>query len=147
MSGNLFLSEQHAASRRHAVLEDDGRCGWLYLTHPDSTRPVADVWVFNRVPPPPPDEIRGDAPSPPPAALGYAGTFALIGAPDAKNWSFVWSADGDAVAIAKDGEPVAFVRSGRKQGYCRNLIRSGPWGDVWSDEGFGETFAPPAQPF
>ena len=40
VSGNLFLSEQHAVSRRHAVLEDEGLCGWLYLT--DQGRRVRD---------------------------------------------------------------------------------------------------------
>lgn len=140
VSGNLFLSEQHAVSRRHAVLEDNGLCGWLYLTDRDSTRPVADVWVFNRIPPPPLDQVRSYAPSPPPAAIGFADELALVGAPHDVRWSLLWSPDGDAVAVVKGGEPVAFVRSGRKHGYCRHLLRDGPWGSVWSDEVFDEAF-------
>ncbi len=43
---NLFLEHQHPASRRLAVLEDDGTSVWLYLTEPDSRRPAADAWVY-----------------------------------------------------------------------------------------------------
>jgi hypothetical protein len=140
MPDELFLSERHPASGRHAILQDDGRCGWLYLTEGHASRPVSDVWVFNRIPAPAPDQVRTYRPAPPPAAEGYAGDAALISAPAESHWSFQWAEDGEAVAVLRDGKPLAFDRAEQKHGFCRQLMRDGPWGRVWSDEAFEETF-------
>ena len=143
---NLFLSEQNTVARRYAVLKDDGQTGWLYLTHPDATQPMADVWVFNRVPPPRHEQIRSYAPSPPPAPVGYAGDFGLIEAPLKFRWLFIWSDDGEAVAVAKDGHPIAFILASRKHGFSRNLMRDGRWGMMWSEEAFEKTFDKRSEP-
>src|SRR6188474_2441390 len=43
-----FESEQHPMSRRWAVVEDDGKVAWLYLTAPDSLKPVATCFLYNQ---------------------------------------------------------------------------------------------------
>jgi hypothetical protein len=137
---DLFLEDQHPSSRRMACIEDDGTSAWLYLTEPDSRKPVADAWVYNRIAAPPFDAIKAYRGGPPPAAQGYASEQALCEDPSADEWSFIWSSDGEAVAIAKDGAPVAFIVLGRKGGYSRELVKDGPWGHPWSDELFHSTF-------
>jgi hypothetical protein len=129
----LFLCEQHPLTRRHAVLEDDGQTIWLYLTVPDSPKPVTDVWVYNRVPAHSVEKTSSFAPSPPPVPVGYAGEGGLLIDPQSHVWAFVWSSDGEAVALEKDGESVAFVRAGQKPGFSRQLVKDGPWGHAWSE--------------
>ena len=136
MSENLFLEDMHPASRRLAVLEDDGTSAWLYLSEPESRKPAADAWVYNRIAAPPPQAIKSYRGGPPPAAQGYASNAALCEDPTAHEWSFVWSPDGESVAIAKDGEPAALITVGEKRGYSRELLKDGPWGHPWSDELF-----------
>jgi hypothetical protein len=137
---NLFLEAEHVASGRFAVLEDDGTSAWLYLTEPDSRKPAADAWVYNRIAAPPTEAIKSYRGGPPPAAQGYASETAMCAHPAAHEWSFVWSSDGEAVAVAKDGVPVALIILGQKGGYSRELIKDGPWGHPWSDKLFRSKF-------
>jgi hypothetical protein len=137
---DLFLEDQHPRSRRLAVLEDDGTSAWLYLTEPDSRRPVADAWVYNRIAAPPADAIESYRGGPPPAVQGYASEQAVCEDPSVHEWSFIWSYNGDAVAVAKDGHAMAFIVLGQKGGYSRELVKDGPWGHLWSDELLRSTF-------
>src|SRR5438132_230494 len=74
-SQDLFVSEQHPVSRRWAVIEDDGRAAWLYLTEPDTRKPVADCWLYNRVPTPPHfDSVRDEPPVVPQTHAGMGAT-------------------------------------------------------------------------
>lgn len=137
---NLFLGIKHQASRRLAVLDDDGTSAWLYVTEPDSRKPAADAWVYNRIAAPPAEAIESYRGGPPPAAQGFAGESARCEDPSSHAWSFVWSPDGESVAVARDGEPVAFIVAGQKYGYSRNLAKEGPWGRPWSEELYLTTF-------
>ncbi|MFC1759348.1 hypothetical protein ACFL2H_11385, partial [Planctomycetota bacterium] len=47
-----FIDAQHPLSRRFAIFEDSGTSAWLYLTEPDTEKPSADAWVYNRIPAP-----------------------------------------------------------------------------------------------
>jgi hypothetical protein len=138
---NLFLEHKHPASRRLAVLEDDGTSAWLYMTEPDSRKPVADAWIYNRVAAPPADAIKSYRGGPPPAAQGYASEAALCEEPLSHEWSFVWSPDGESVAVVKDGQPVACIIGGQKGGYSRELVKDGPWGHPWSEMLFRSKFS------
>ena len=137
---NLFLEDEHPASGRLAVLEDDGKSAWLYLTEPGTRKPAADAWVYNRIPAPPMEAIKSYRGGPPPAAQGYASESALCEDAVAYEWSFIWSSDGEAVAVVKDGQPVAFIVLGEKGGYSRELVKEGPWGHPWSEKLFRQKF-------
>lgn len=136
----LFLEDEHPASGRLAVLEDDGTSVWLYLTESGTRQPAADAWVYNRIAAPPMEAIRSYRGGPPPAAQGYASESALCEDPAAHEWSFLWSSDGEAVAIVEDGRAVAFVAIGQKGGYSRELVKDGPWGHPWSDKLYRQKF-------
>ena len=138
---NLFLEDQHPVSGRLAVLEDDGTSAWLYLTETGTRKPVGDAWVYNRTAVPPVDAIKAYRGGPPPAAQGYVSEFALCHKPATHQWSFLWSSDGHAVAVVKDGRAVAFVAVGQRGGYSRELVKDGPWGHTWSDKLYRQVFS------
>lgn len=138
--GNLFVQHEHRESGRVAVLEDDGTSAWLYLSEADSRKPIGDAWVYNRIAAPPTEAIKSYRGGPPPAAQGYASETALCEDPSSHDWSFVWSPDGESVAVAMDDEPVAFIIGGEKEGYSRELVKDGPWGHPWSDKLFRSKF-------
>ena len=129
----LFLENEHAGTQRIAILEDDGISVWLYLTESGTRRPIADAWVCNRITAPPTQAIKSFRGGPPPAAQGYASDSAICEDPLAYEWSFLWSLDGEAVAVFKDDQAVAFVAVGQKGGYSRELVKKGPWGKPWSE--------------
>lgn len=132
----LFLSERHPTSGRTATAEDDGTSAWLYLSEPGGPRVVADAWVYNRVPPPPRERVASYRPAPPPAAEGFAGPDALCPDPAAHRWSLLWSADGESVALVRDGVPLALVARAGRPGYSRLLARPGPWGAPWDEAAY-----------
>lgn len=125
---NLFVSEQHSISRRWAMIEDDGTSCWLYLSGPDTQKPVADCWLYNRVPAPDEAEIEKYRGGPPPAARQYAGPDALMLPPREAQVSLRWSRDGESVAAFFERELAGFIVGGQARGFSRHLIASGAWG-------------------
>jgi hypothetical protein len=138
---DLFLSSEHQGSGCVAILDDDGTSAWLYLRKSRSDMPFADAWVYNRVPAPPMTAIQSYRGRPPPAAQGYVSDAAICPVPGKHEWSFVWSSDGQSVAVLKDGLPVACIVAGDKRGHSRGLVQEGGWGHPWSDDVFDATFA------
>jgi hypothetical protein len=128
-----FISEQHPLSRRHAILEDDGTSAWLYLTAPDDPRPIADVFVYNRHAPA--DRLEDVAGSgPPPIVTAFAAPGAVVSTPQRSTWRFHWSADGESVALKRDGVAVALIPSRRRRGYTAAVAAECPWGAPLRDE-------------
>src|SRR5687767_9645888 len=112
MPEEMLLQDEHKGSGRVAILDDYGIAGWLYLTERGGGKTEADAWVYNRIAAPSMAAIKSFHGGPPPAAKGYASKNALCLDPLAHEWAFLWSSDGEAVAITKDGEPVAFIVAG-----------------------------------
>lgn len=137
-SQDLFVSEQHPVSRRWAVIEDDGRVAWLYLTEPDSQKPAADCWLYNRVPSPPQfASERGESPVVPQT---HAADIAGFQPPAEESVHLRWSRDGESVAVLFDSELVGFIANGQKRGFSKHLRASGPFGSVLDRELFGRVF-------
>jgi hypothetical protein len=135
-----YLSELHAVSQRRAVFDDSGATAYLYLTDANSETRIADAWVYNRVAAPTPEEARRFLPDPPPAAAGYVSENAFCADPMSIRWRIAWSRDGNSVALVDDVGPIACILSGRSRGYSRELIRSGPWGEPWSEAAYVDIF-------
>jgi len=51
MAEDIFLESQSPVSKRYAVLEDNGKIAFLYLTAPGIRKPMKDAVVYIRVPP------------------------------------------------------------------------------------------------
>ena len=111
MPDERFLSEQHSVSHRWAVFEDDGLSAWLYLTEPNSEKPIADCWIYNRVSDIEPTEnylSRGVAP---PATLEFIRDDALTIVSETSSLRFVWSGDGESVALFDGDVLLGFIVS------------------------------------
>lgn len=136
MTTELFLHSYSAASGLHAVLEDNGTVGVLYL-HLQSPTPgklgavCADVFAYNRVDfidPLAVPQFRG---GPPPIARGYGDSGAIITDPEHYSWDITWSPDGDRAILLRDGAAWCSVSKTRRGGRSKALVASGPWGDPW----------------
>jgi hypothetical protein len=141
MPEEVFLSEQHSMSRRWAVLEDDGLSAWLYLTEPESEKPVADCWLYNRISNPEPTESYMSHGVAPPAPSDYVGDGAFVVSPGASSFRLVWSKDGESVALFDGNLLIGFIASGQKRGFSRNLEKSGAWGNPLDEGLYKSLFA------
>ena len=141
MPEEVFLSEQHPVSHRWAVLEDDGLSAWLYLTEPNSEKPIADCWIYNRTSNPEPAESYMSRGSAPPAPSDYIGDSAVVLSSDASSFRLVWSEDGESIAFFDDNILMGFIASGEKRGYSRNLARAGAWGNPLDEGLYKSLFA------
>lgn len=146
MGEPLFLAEQHPVSGRRGTFEDNGTSAWLYLSEPGTGRVMADAWAYNRVPPPPVSQVSSYRPGPPPAAKGYAGPQAVCPDPSGHRWELRWSADGESVAVLRDGVALALIALARRPGYSRFLAKPGPWGATWDEQLFREVMGEPVEP-
>ena len=129
--GNLFVSQLNPISNRTAIVEDDGRCAWLYLSEPGSTAPAAGCWLYNRMEAPkvlddasiakglapmaPADHMIDPRPSTP---------------PDPYSVWFSWTKDGQSVAVIADSPPIAlgYILAGHRRGRSAKLKGSSPFG-------------------
>jgi hypothetical protein len=136
---DLFISEQHPLSLRWAMIEDDGRVAWLYLTVPDSTKPIARCWLYNRIPAPPERNFaRGETPVVP---LTHAASGEPFTPPAASNVRFLWSTSGHAVAVYFGPDLIGFIASADGPGYSRHLKTSGPYGTPLDRALYSSVFA------
>ena len=60
--------------------------------------------------------------------------------PEKYEWGFLWSEDGESVALTSDRQAVACIIAAEKLGYSRKLVKNGPWGNVWSEKVFQKVF-------
>jgi hypothetical protein len=99
----LFLFWQHPTSRRHAIVEEDGRMIWLYLTVPDGMKPERDSPVYTTAPPAESVDWKQiqKTGEPPPITKDVASPTALLEHPVASEFSVVWSADGRSVGVIR----------------------------------------------
>jgi hypothetical protein len=95
-----FESDQHPASRRWAVVEDDGSVAWLYLSAPDSLKPVATCFLYNHA-----DQVAPRV-----------------------DIHFRWSADGESVAVHFGGTLMGFIASGEQHGFSKLLTAASALG-------------------
>jgi hypothetical protein len=141
----VFLGEKHPASGRRGTFEDDGTSAWLYLSEVNAPRVIADAWVYNRVAAPAVSRANSYRPQPPPAAEGYAGPEGLCADPKVHRWSLLGSEDGHSIAVLRDGLALALIARASPRGYCRFLMRSGPWGLVWDQGLFRDIMGSPPE--
>lgn len=142
MGNGIFYDEQHEQSLRYGVFEDDGTVAYLYLTQPDRPVPVADCWIYNKVPAPRPETIREYYGRPVPAMAGYAGPQAQYTGVEPPEVRFKWSKDGEALAVVVNGVPLGFLAPAepRYHAFSRYLAREGRWGSPWDEPAYQRIF-------
>jgi hypothetical protein len=144
MDDTFIVTSYSAASRRHAILADDGRTGILYLHAPsdDPGRTAAveaTSFAFNRIDPIDVEDVPNYRPGPPPIAKGYASPDAICREPGGHEWQLLWSADGESVALLRDGVPWAVASVAERRGFSKAIQVAGPWGRPWSVDVYSAT--------
>ena len=148
MRERFLMHEYNTRSRRNAIFAEEPTSAWLYLTEPGENEPVGmpiagDAFVHNRIKSPlAGDDLKRYAPDPPPATKEYLfeADQATCEHASQHEWEFLWSEDGEAIALVRNKLPVAMIVSGSRRGYSRNLQKPGPWGLPWSGSVFLRTF-------
>jgi hypothetical protein len=142
-SENLFQMQQHPISNRYAIIEDDGRCAWLYLTEPGSQAPAAGCWLYNRLEAP---EALDDASIakglPPMAPASHMKDPRPVEPPNPYTVWFRWTADGESVAVISGSPPdmLGYILAGRRRGRSTGLKGSSPFGSGVDWDEFEEVF-------
>ena len=142
MAEEIFLQLQSPVSKRHAVLEDNGKVAFLYLTEPSIPRPVKDAIVYMRVQPIEAvdwERIKktGDTPL---LRRDLASPSAVITNPKALEFTFKWSTDGESVAVLRNGQPLAFASVKDRYGYSRAVSVTSPLANAWDEARYTTLF-------
>jgi hypothetical protein len=138
----IFLQSQSPVSKRLAVLEDNGKVAFLYLTEPSTPRPVRDAIVYMRVQPIEAvdwERIKrtGDTPL---LRRDWASPSAVIKNPKAPEFTFKWSTDGESVAVLRNGQPLAFASEKDRYGYSRAVTVTNPLANAWDEARYTTLF-------
>lgn len=140
----IFLKEQNSISKRFCILDDDGESGWLYLTEPEDGKYVADAFAYNRINPIPNSKVKEYRDRPPPICESHASVDARFEHPNSSHFEFIWSTDGESVALLCSANPMAMIIDAKKYGYSKGINVDGPWGHPWDQALYNENFAEPA---
>jgi hypothetical protein len=144
LASRIFLTSEHAASHRTAILEQDGGVAFLYVTVPGSLEPEGDIVVYSTgILATEAEALRAAQDgTPPPLTKDAATAEAVIRDATARDFSFRWSADGKGIALLRDGRPVAMLLPESKKyvGYSRALAKRCPFGRPWDDTLFRASF-------
>lgn len=140
----IFLKEQNLISRRFCILDDDGESGWLYITEPDDRKYVADAFAYNRIAPILQSKVKEYRDGPPPICETHASVDSQLENPNSEQFKFIWSTDGESVALLCSAEPIAMIIGAKKYGYSKGITVDGPWGHPWDQALYNKNFAEPA---
>lgn len=143
MAQGFFLESRHEGSKRFAIFEDDERVAYLYLTKPGTQQPERDAITYSRVEPVnsldwDANLKRGDAPM---LTKELASQTARIEKPVEREFSFLWSRDGNAVAILRNGVPMAFTSASERFGYSKAVNKSSKLVNAWDQTRYDALFA------
>ena len=131
-----FIQEINVLTRRSVIFEDDGIVAYLYLTQSDTLSVTSNVWVYNRVEAPHRNDLAKYRNTPPPAPIGYTASNApTVILPDCQ-LQFLWSGDGNAVALFMDNVLIAHLSDREERRFSLKLIHSGPWGNPWQTDAY-----------
>jgi hypothetical protein len=138
----IFLHSRSAASNRIAILEDDERVAYLYLTKPGTQQPEKDAIVYMRVQPI--DRVDWEAikktGATPLLTKELASSSAVVAKPVEREFSFRWSRDGNAVAVLRGGAPLAFASMSERFGYSKAVSKSSPLANAWDQAKYESLF-------
>ena len=142
MAKDIFISSHNAISNRYSVFEDNEKVAFLYLTDIGIQKPIKDAIAYSRVPPVEKvdwEKIKetGDVP---PLEQAIASNVAVIPNPSEKEFSFKWSPDGNAVALIRNGKPIAFISVKEKYGYSKAVAKSSRLANAWDQKKYESIF-------
>jgi hypothetical protein len=135
LAEEIFISSHNDVSNRFAVLEDDERVAYLYLTARGTQRPERDAIAYVRNAPPETVDWKAAASegNPPMLDRAHATMAAVIPAPIASDFSVRWSPDGESAALLYKGDPIALVLASERMGYSKAVASECPLARPWDE--------------
>ena len=136
----MRLNEENAVSLRTACFSDDGVVGFLFLVPPrPDPRPDGHLfssvcYVYKR--------RRSASQRLRPSATQHRSVLRQLKAarvPTAPEIRFLWSENGQSVAVLVGGEPMAFIAERKHHGYSKALKKPG-FGNTWDEHLFETIF-------
>jgi len=142
MAEGLFIHSYNKVSERYAILDEFGDTGVLYLSEVGSQKPIKDAFAYMRADPIDEEtwKERMRAGEPPVLSTAIASKDAVI--PEAKesDFNFLWSANGQAVALLFQGRPIAFISLNEKYGFSRAVAKESPIVKPWNQSLYEKLF-------
>jgi hypothetical protein len=137
----LLIKSQNSVSGRSAVVEDNGRSCWLYLTETSGEGIAKDAFVYSPIEPVEKlniEEIKnGEAPV---ITNSFASDTAVLTNPDESLLAIVWSSDGHSVSVNYANKPLAFIQGIKLGSYSKSLSKDGAFGQQWNQKEYDGTF-------
>ncbi|MER2494899.1 hypothetical protein ABS858_02225 [Vibrio neptunius] len=142
MSEGLFLSSYNKVSDRYAILDEFDQSGVLYLTRTGSQKLERDAVAYIQYEPVSEDTWKQKmrVGEPPQLHEGLASEEAVIAKTAEQDFSFLWSADGNSVALLYKSVPIAFVTLSEKYGFSKAVVSDSPIVSAWDLKKFSELF-------
>jgi hypothetical protein len=136
----ITLQDRNPKSRRTAVLEDNEKVAYLYLTQPGTSAPDRDAIAYSRVRPVGTVDWKKlkETGEPPMLGADVASPRAVITFPKAKEFSFRWAKDGHSVALLRNGEPIAMATATDRAGYSKAVAKPGRLANPWDEKRYVE---------
>lgn len=142
MAQGFFLESHNKISKRHAVFEDDERVAYLYLTKAGTQQPEKDAIAYSRIKPI--DRVEWEAikktGGTPLLLKELASETAVVEKPAEREFSFKWSHDGTAVALLRNGVPIAFASAAEKFGYSKAVAKDSLLANTWNQAKYESIF-------
>ncbi len=134
----IFIYSQNSSSGRFAILDDNGRVAYLYLTNTDSQKPFRDAIAYSRIPLETREAwLKGVKKDEAPQLFTeIASETAIIASPNENEFSFIWSSDGHTAALLRNGEPIALVSAHETPGYSKAACKTSALATPWNQEIF-----------
>lgn len=139
-AAEIVLQAQHPKSLRVAVLEDNEKIAYLYLTKPDTQIPERDAVAYSRVRLVPTVDWKKvkETGEPPPLGADVGSARAIITFPKQREFSFRWSKDGHSVALLRNGEPIAMVTATDRLGFSKAVAKRSRLAKPWDENRYAE---------
>jgi hypothetical protein len=138
----IVFEAQHPGSKRYAIVEQDGQTAYLYLTEKGVPKPIADAVCYSQIEPVEKldwDKVASTG-APPSLSKEFASSSAYRSKVDHTKLKFLWSDDGNSVAVVYGDTPLAMIIEAKKPSYSNALKKSGPFGEPFDQQKFDLIF-------
>lgn len=138
-----FVFLENPTSGRVAIVEEDEKSCWLYLTDDDGEAPVVSVLLYNVVECPTFEDSLAwqEEGQQPPLPNEYGSVDSIQGSKETKSFQLAWSDTDEAVLFSLDNQPWALIEIEELLAYSRAFDESCPFGNAWDQGAYLEYFA------
>jgi hypothetical protein len=142
MAEGIFIHSYNEQSNRFAILDELDESAILYLSEIGSQKPEKDAFAYMRVEPLELSVWKDWMSNGKPPVLHFeiASKEAIITFSKELDFSFLWTVDGESVALLHNKIPIAFIYKNEKYGYSKAVSKSSPIVNVWNQDLYDKLF-------